>query len=173
MIRGINVGGRKRVKMEELQRIYGSMGFQNVRTYVQSGNVVFESPESDSMEMLAREIEKKISTSFGFDEVVVLVRTTDDFRKLIQDTPFGGLDDGKIHVTFLSREPQSLPAEEIGRAKDRAEAYAICGKEIYLFCPNGYGRTKLSNNFFERKLKVRATTRNWKTINALLAMAEK
>jgi uncharacterized protein (DUF1697 family) len=119
---------------------------------------------------LVSEIEKEINDYFCF-KVVVIIRTKDELKRLVEGVPFEGRDDSKFHVTFLSARPGHFPMEEIGAAKDKGEEFSISGKEIYLFCPNGYGRTKLTNTFFERKLKVSATTRNWRTVNALLSMA--
>jgi uncharacterized protein (DUF1697 family) len=168
MVRGINVGAQKKVRMGELKQRYESLGFGNVRTYIQSGSVVFESSSTD-VSGLVNKIENEVKDYFGF-EVVVVIRTKDELRRLVEGVPFKGHED-KLHVTFLSAEPDRFQAEEIETAKDKAEEFFISGKDIYLFCPNGYGRTKLSNAFFERKLKVPATTRNWRTVNALLSMA--
>ena len=131
--------------------------------------MLFEHPEAD-VDRLKDKIEEEMSRSFGFD-VLVFIRTRDEIKELVEGTPFAGLDPSKLHVTFLSERPASFPVEEIERARDSAERFSSSGREIYLFCPNGYGRTKLSNGFFERKLKVDATTRNWRTLNALLSTA--
>jgi uncharacterized protein (DUF1697 family) len=171
MLRGINVSGKNRIKMEELRELYESLGFENVQTYVQSGNLIFESTETDAAK-ISTKIEKKIERVFGFD-VPVFVRTKSEFQRLIKNTPFAGKDTTKLHVTFLSEAPTNLPIDELNAAKAKNEEFSISGKEIYLYCPNGYGITKLSNNFFERRLNVSATTRNWKTVSTLLSMAEK
>src|SRR5487761_790588 len=171
LLRGINVSGKKRVNMKELEKLYISLGFKNVQTYIQSGNVVFECPDTDVLK-LANKIEKRIEQHFGFD-VVIFIRTRNEFEKLVEETPFAGKDDSKCHVTFLSEKPASFPNDEMEKAKDKKEEFVCSGKEVYLLCPNGYGRTKLSNNFFERQLKVDATTRNWKTVSVLFSMTEK
>ena len=152
--------------MVELKKLYESLGFKNVQTYIQSGNVVCECSDANVSKLISK-IEKKIKESFGFD-VLVLIRTKDEFQKLIERTPFSKKDNDKLHVTFLSNAPTVLSIEEINKVKDKSEEFLISGKEIYLFCPNGYGKSKLSNNFFERKLKLSATTRNWKTVNKLM-----
>lgn len=170
MLRGINVSGQKKIPMEALKKLYESLGFKNVRTYIQSGNVVFECPDKN-VPALIRTIEKKIRQTYGF-EAVVFIRTKDEFKKLIDSTPFSKKDADKLHVTFLSEPPARLPVEELNEGKSAAEEFHISGKEIYLYCPDGYGRSKLSNNFFERKLKVSATTRNWSTVNELFKLAE-
>jgi uncharacterized protein (DUF1697 family) len=149
-----------------------SLGFDNVRTYLQSGNVLFESLDQDPGR-LSSKISENISAKFGFS-VNVILRTSDELRRIILANPFEkeGLDADKYHVTFLS----DIPSEEFPGSKVKGEAgpdrYVTIGREIYLFCPDGYGRTKFSNTFFEKKLGVFATTRNWKTVNALAEMAE-
>ena len=170
MLRGINVGGQKKLKMDGLKKLYESLGFRQVQTYIQSGNVVFQCSGTDILK-LTNMIEKSIKQSFGF-EAPALIRTRDEFRKLIKNNPFSGKDAGKLHVTFLSNIPVHLPKEEINKAKGEAEEFSIIGREIYLFCPDGYGRSKLSNSFFARKLKLPATTRNWNTVNKLYAIAQ-
>ena len=169
MLRGINVSGQKKIAMAELKKLYESLGFKNVQTYIQSGNVIFECPDTDASKLASR-IEKKIKRSFGFD-VPVLIRTKDEFRKLIENTPFSKSADW-LYVSFLSSVPANSPIGEINKMKDRLEEFSMSGMEIYLFCPGGYGKTKLSNSLFERKLKVAATTRNWRTVNALFSMAK-
>ena len=169
LLRGINVSGQKKINMEELKKLYESLGFKNVQTYIQSGNVIFEGSDTD-VSRLINKIEGKIKNSFGFD-VKILIRTKNEMQKLIENTPFNKKDPSKLQVTFLSDSPVQLPLDEINNAKDNSEEVSISGKEIYLFYPNGYGRSKLSNNFFERKLKLSATTRNWKTVNKLLELA--
>jgi uncharacterized protein (DUF1697 family) len=170
MLRGVNVG-KNQMRMEELRLLYESLGFGDVRSYVQSGNVVFEHDDTD-ISKLRELIERSISKHFGF-EAPVFVRTRDELRTVVENNPLTGKDETKLHVIFLSNAPANFPLDELARAKDKAEDFACSGAEVYLFCPNSYGQTKLSNAFFERKLGVAATTRNWRTVNALLSMAEK
>jgi uncharacterized protein (DUF1697 family) len=162
MLRGINVGGKK-VEMEKLRKDYESLGFTNIRSYIQSGNVVFETSLRNN---LAETIEKKIKRSFDLD-VAVFIRTESELREIVDNNPFRAKDTTKLHVTFLREKPREIPDAEIAGVKDKAQFY---GREVYLFCPNGYGRTRLSNSLFERKLKILATTRNWNTVNTLLSM---
>ena len=168
MLRGINVGGNRGVKMEDLKRLYTSLGYQNVRTYVQSGNVVFEHHDANSSK-LAGEIEKSLKQHFGFD-ISVVIRTDKELKRLIDKNPFTEKDESKMHVTFLSTKPRTFSTDQIDGFVASGEAFLISGQDIYLFCPNGYGRTKLSNNFFEKTLKVIATTRNWRTTKTLYSM---
>jgi uncharacterized protein (DUF1697 family) len=175
MLRGINLGN-KTIRMADLKSLYESLGFVDVRTYVQSGNVVFESSEPDS-EKLETLIEEQIEKSYVF-QVATFVRDKDYFKKVIDNNPFVNErheDPVRLHVTFLYKSPGQPDLAQLATPKGETDEFAMGEKEIYLFCPNGYGRTKLSNTFFEKKLKVPATTRNWNTVNALfnLALANK
>jgi uncharacterized protein (DUF1697 family) len=173
MLRGINVSGQKIIKMESLRESFGSLGFSDVKTYIQSGNVVFKSAKA-STAGTAKQIAAKILDDFGFS-VPVLVRTPEELGEVSKKNPLsklGGIDDTKLHVTFLS-EPAPKTAEEILKMlAAKSEALSICGREIYLYCPNGYGNTKLSNSAIEKKPLVQATTRNWKTVNVLFKMSQ-
>jgi len=170
MLRGINVGGQKKVSMQVLKETFASLGYKNVQTYVQSGNVIFSTDAGVSS--TKDQIEKEIRQTFGFD-ILVFIREKNQFANLVKKSPYKQKDESKLHVTFLSEEPASIPLDEMNSAKSGAEEFSISGTEVYLFCPNGYGITKLSNSFFEKKLKVAATTRNWRTVNTLLDMLSK
>ena len=169
MLRGINVSGQKKIRMMELKNLYESLGFGNVQTYVQSGNVIFDSEEKD-VTKLGYEIEAQIESTFGFS-VPVLIRTGDDFRRVIDNHPFAEEEAIRVLVTFLYDRPEKSRLEDLSHYEDKVDQFAIGEREIFLFCPGGYGRTKLSNAFFEKKLEVVATTWNWNSINALYQMA--
>jgi len=169
MLRGINVGGQKKVPMDALKKCYESQGFTNVRTFIQSGNVVFDHKGRDT-QSLSDELEKGIRKSFGFD-VTVVIRTREEMLKVIRGFPFASREEDFSHVTFLSDSPSTVPAEEIERVRGRGEKLSISGDVVYLYCPKGYGRTKLTNSLFEKRLGVAATTRNWRTVNSLYALA--
>lgn len=174
MLRGINISGQKKVRMAELQRLYATLGLANVQTYVQSGNVIFDSPEPDTTR-LKELIEAQIEAAFGY-QVSVFIRDAEDFRRIIDGNPFlnqRNEDPDKLHVTFLYRSPSPAAWDALKIPESETDEFARGEEEIYLFCPNGYGRTKLSNSFFERKLGVPATTRNWRTVNALYEMVNK
>ena len=170
ILRGINVGGQKKIKMEELKKLYESLGFKNVRTYIQSGNVIFECLDTN-LAKLIHQIEQNIKNSLGFN-VIVFIRTKNEIQKLIKNNPFAKKDLSKLYVIFLSDIKTKPPTDEINNTKDKTEEFFISGREIYIFCSKEYGISKLSNNFFERKLNTSATTRNWKTVNKLLELAE-
>jgi uncharacterized protein (DUF1697 family) len=172
MLRGINVSGHKVIKMELLRESFAALGFSNVKTYVQSGNVIFEA-SNDSVVSLSKKIEEKILRDFGFS-VPVLLKTSKEMEETIKRNPFlkaPAIDHSKLHVTFLSDAPPKTALEQLQSLAVKPEQFHIIGRDIYLYCPNGYGRTKLSNTAIEKKLSVKATTRNWKTANTLLAMS--
>lgn len=173
MLRGINVGAQKTIHMAELTRLYQALDFASVKTYLQSGNVVFESAEPDAGR-LAAAIEAQIERTFGF-KVSVFLRTPADFQSLIAGNPFLAErkeDPTRLHVTFLYRPVGEAEISRLKRPKTDADEFVAGTKEIYLFCPNGYGRTKLSNGYFEKILGLPATTRNWNTVQALYMLAE-
>jgi uncharacterized protein (DUF1697 family) len=169
LLRGINVSGQKKIRMADLRSLYESLGLKNVQSYLQSGNVVFDSEEQDAVK-LKDSIEVQIESMFGFS-VPVLIRTGDDFKRVIESHPFAEEEAIRVLVTFLYECPKKSKWEELGLHKDKVDQFALGEQEIFLFCPGGYGRTKLSNTFFEKKLNVIATTRNWKSVNSLYEMA--
>ncbi len=168
LLRGINVGGQKKIKMEELRALYESLNLKNVRTYIQSGNVIFECSNLNISE-LTNKIEKIIKQTFGFS-VTVIIRTKNEFKHLIDNNPFyreRKEDITKLHVTFLADIPSHSSLSVMNELEDKSDQLAVAGKNIYLFCPNGYARTKWTNNYFEKILNVSAATRNWKKVNKL------
>jgi uncharacterized protein (DUF1697 family) len=172
MLRGINVSGQKMIKMTDLKALYESLRCSNVATYIQSGNVGFRSGSNDPFS-IGTSIEKAIEKSFGFS-VTVILRRPAEFRKVINKCPFLGtarVDESRLYVTFLKSRPAPSLVKAIAPVPVKtADIYEIAGSEIYLHCPDGYGKTLFSNSFFEKHLKVAATTRNWKTVQTLLAM---
>ena len=159
--------------MDALRKSYENMGFRNVTTYLQSGNVIFTGNEfeiNDLEQKISRQIEKDI----GF-EVPVIVLTIDKLQKIIENNPFlkdPEKDQAFLHVTFLSTKPDQYNQSAIEDKKQDGEEIFFTDIAVYLYCPNGYGRTKLNNNFLEAKIKVGATTRNWKTTNELYKIAQ-
>jgi len=173
LLRGINVSGKNPLKMAELLVMLQNLNFKNVRTYIQSGNVVFQFKETIHSE-LKKIISEKISNQFGY-KVSVLVINIGDWESIFENNPFTferDTDLSKLHVTFLSDKPELNLVEKITNTNFAPDKFIISEKAIYLQCPNGYGNTKLSNTFWENKLKVRATTRNWKSITLLMEMAK-
>jgi uncharacterized protein (DUF1697 family) len=170
ILRGINVGGRKMITMDALSKLYESLGCTHVITYIQSGNVIFDSSRGNSQD-LGEAIARKIKESCRID-VDVFMRSRDDFDRIIKNNPFSNnKNTSRLYVTFLSDIPSDHFVNTLDAGKGGAEEFVIAGKEIYVFCPNGYGRAKFSNNYFEKKLNVSATTRNWNTVTTLFSMA--
>ena len=173
MLRAINVGGQKKIAVQALQRAYEQLNLANVRTYVQSGNVVFDCEEQE-ISILTKRIETQIEQTFGYP-VPVFMRDMQDFHRIITSNPFlkgRNEDPSKLHVTFLYEPPSEVILGNLINTFADGDEFSPGEQEIYLFCPNGYGRTRLSNSFFERKLSIPATTRNWRTVNALYRMAK-
>ena len=173
ILRGINVSGQKIIKMDALRKMYEGLGFHTITTYVQSGNVIFSTSEIE-IHKLEQKIFRQIEKDFGF-EVPVIVLTIDRLQQVVENNPF--LNDSNknpafMHVTFLAAKPLVFDSEIIETKKQIGEEIAFSENAVYLYCPNGYGNTKLTNNFLETKLKVGATTRNWKTTNELLRIAK-
>jgi uncharacterized protein (DUF1697 family) len=172
LLRGINVGGHKIIKMELLRKEFEGMGFADVATYVQSGNVVFKAPAKAVVDLPER-IEEMLLRRFEM-AVPVIVRTSEEIGDVARSNPFlkeAGIDVSKLHVCFLSEMPQKSAVKALNAIAAGDDRFNCCGREIFLHCPNGFGRTKLSINAFEKILSVRATTRNWNTVNKLREMA--
>jgi uncharacterized protein (DUF1697 family) len=171
MLRGVNVA-QKTIKMERLRAAFEELGFTCVRTYVQSGNVVFQAGRA-SAAVLSKRIEDRILRKFGFS-VPVILKTSKEMEEIVSRNLFvkeKAIDHSKLHVTLLSKAPPGAGAENLKALAAKSERFRVSNQEVYLYCPDGYGKTKLSNSTIERKLSVVATTRNWKTLNALLEMS--
>ncbi len=170
LLRGINVSGQKLIKMSELKSLFKKTGFQNVETYIQSGNVIFSSKET-SAEKLSIKISSAIKKQFSFD-VQVIVVTPKEIELALKENPFikKKKDTDNLYTIFLSSVPVKANVEKLDTAHYLPEEFKLDGKRIYLFVPNGYGKAKLNNNLFENKLKVFGTARNLKTLNALLEL---
>jgi uncharacterized protein (DUF1697 family) len=158
--------------MADLQAMFVAMKFTEVITYIQSGNVVFKAPKAADDMALANEIEAAIHKKFQLN-VPVIIRTILEMEQAIAVNPMikqDGIDVERLHITFLAEAPSRDALEQIKKYDYPPDVFFIHNKEVYLYCPNGYGNTKLSNTFFENKLKVKATTRNWKTVNKLVEL---
>jgi uncharacterized protein (DUF1697 family) len=171
LLRGINVSGQKKIRMSDLKDLFERLDFKDVQTYIQSGNVIFKSIPA-AVTKLEEKIKKEIRNHFGFD-VTVLIVTPEELERTIKKNPFlkNKQVADKMYVTFLSGAPAPANISKLKEIDPSPEEYFIDGKSIYLFFPKDYGRAKMNNNLFENKLKVFATTRNWKTINRLFEMA--
>ena len=169
MLRGINVGGKNRIKMADLRALFVGLGHADVITYIQSGNVVFKSP-TKSASVLASAIEKRIAREFGIDVAIVL-RTKAELGKVIAVNPFANLDLARVHVTFVADKPDAALVRALDEHTSPPDEFRIVGREVYVYCPSGYGNSKLNNAFWERRLKTSATARNWNTLTKLFELA--
>ena len=173
MLRGINVGGKHKIKMEALEKIFNDFGYNNVQSYIQSGNVFFDSDEINKKK-LENNLKNKIFYLFGYD-VPVIIKDAFGLKKIIRNNPFlknKEIDPAHFHVTFLSAIPTIELVQRIPKRTINNEECEIIKDIIYSYCPNGYGVAKMNNMYFESKLKIIATTRNWKTCNELLKIVD-
>lgn len=169
MLRGINVSGHKKIKMADLKKLYETLACENVVTYIQSGNVIFDHASLDKKE-LKKTIEKAIEDKYCFS-VYVDVRDKDEFLETFEAHPFKNMtleeDGAKILVTFIEDNPNQEKIDLLRSKAHPTEKIIFGNRAFYMHCPNGYGKTKLSNAFIENKLKLRATTRNLKSVAKL------
>ena len=170
LLRGINLGARNRLPMADLRGLVEDLGCTDVSTYVQSGNVVLRSDRRAPE--LAKAIEEGIRKSAGLD-VPAVVRTAQQVWRLVDRNPFAGpkAAPNELHVTFLVEKPARERVRRLAERSFEPERFEIVGTDVYLSCPDGYGRSKLTNAMFERQLGVAATTRNWRTVCALAELA--
>jgi uncharacterized protein (DUF1697 family) len=155
--------------MDELRAVVESLGHTDVATYLRSGNVVFTAVAEPEV-ALAQALEEAIESRLGSD-VRVLLRSSADLAAIVARGTAHAVDVTGLHVTFLADEPGPALIDSVDAASFLPDSFRAQGREIYVSCPAGYGRTKLSNAFFERKLAVAATTRNWRTVTALAELA--
>jgi len=168
LLRGINVSGQKKIKMSDLKILFEDLSFTNVETYIQSGNVLFNS-STINKKIIRDKIEKGIVGKFNY-QVQVIVKTPDELGYALKNNPF--LKDKtnnaeRIYFTLLSEIPLADKIQKLKEVDYSPEKYIIDGTNICLFFPKGYGKAKLNNNFFEKKLNAFATTRNHKTVKTL------
>jgi uncharacterized protein (DUF1697 family) len=170
LLRGVNLGARNKVPMAGLRGLMADIGAEDVQTYVQSGNVVFRSALARAE--LVRRIEREISARFGVDADVVLC-TKAELKRVVAGNPFAGAEPEptRLHVTFLARPPERARMTDLEGDEFEPDRFHVTRAAVYLHTPKGYGRSKLSNAYFERKLGVRATTRNWRTVTTLAELA--
>jgi uncharacterized protein (DUF1697 family) len=168
LLRGINLGARNRISMATLRELFEASGAKDVQTYVQSGNVVFGS--SRKREPLSKAVERRIAKELGID-IRVLLRTPRELERVVADNPFRRRKPSSLHVTFLAAPPKAARVAELEPKAFAPDEFRVARGHVYVHCPNGYGRSKLSNAFFEKRLGVPATTRNWNTVTKLTQLA--
>lgn len=164
LLRGINVSGQKKILMVDLRKLLEKHNFQAVKTYIQSGNIIFESNEKN-LQNLALNIQNIIFDAYGF-KVPTIVLKPEKLKKAIEENPYKGKED-KLYLTILNQIPLVENQNILATYSFENESYILINDLLYFYAGNGAGRAKMSNNFFEKKLKVQATTRNWKTVKKL------
>ncbi|MEL4307606.1 DUF1697 domain-containing protein [Joostella sp. CR20] len=171
ILRGINVGGKRKIIMHDLKSMCEQLGLEDVKTYIQSGNLIFKSDKPNSQ--LENILEKAITEKYGFD-VPVIVRTEKELDNSINNNPFIDKDTDvkQLHLTFLKEKPDIENFQKALTFNAEPDKFKIDNKDAYIFCSGKYHQSKLTNIFFEKHLKVRATTRNWKTVLKLLQLCE-
>ena len=173
LLRGINVSGQKKIKMTDLKNLFEELSFKNVQTYIQSGNVLFTS-KSSNRKAIRTKIENKILTKFGY-KVAVILKTPDELKQAINRNTFlkdKKKNDERIYFTFLSEKPFHSDIKMLKDINLAPEQFIFDADVIYLYLPNSAGKAKLNNNFFEMKLEVIATTRNYKTVETLCTLSD-
>ncbi len=172
LLRGINVGGKNKLPMTDLARIFVAAGCANVRTYIQSGNVVFAAA-AGCAERLPDLVAKKIAERFEFRAPVVL-RTANELHRVAAGNPFlkSAVDQGALHVAFLADLPQKRRVAALDPERSPGDSFEVRGREIYLHLPNGVARTKLTNDYFDSTLATTSTVRNWRTVLKLLEISQ-
>jgi uncharacterized protein (DUF1697 family) len=175
LLRGINIGGRNIIKMEALRAAYAELGFSNIKSYIQSGNLVFSSDSSNSL-ALAALIYDKIETTFGL-KIPTLVLSADDFKSILvantmaNESETDAKNPSELHVIFLAEalaSPEKIAA--IALLKHEKEMFAWQANAIFIYCPDGYHKSKIHNNHIESQLKTAATTRNWRSCQKILEL---
>ena len=171
LLRGINVGGKNRLPMKELAALFVDAGCEDVRTYIQSGNVVFRT-ETPGGEEISAIVGASILSRFGY-RIPVITRTAREFQEIVRANPFveAGAEADKLHVMFLAELPDGAQIEALDPTRSPGDEFAVQGREVYLHCPNGVARSKLTNSYFDSRLSTTSTTRNWRTVQRLLELA--
>jgi len=170
LLRGINLGARNKVAMPALRSLVESVGHEDVQTYIQSGNVVFKTRSGEATE-IASTLEDVIAKELGF-RVAVVVRTQQELKRVAGTNPFlaAGADPSALHVVFLGSAPSKASVAKLDPDRSPPDEFAAAGAEVFLHCPNGFGRSKLGLDYFERALGGPATVRNWRTVTKLAEM---
>lgn len=174
MLRSVNVGGHQKIKMDALREFYESLGFSDVQTYIQSGNVLFRAKSQD-LTRLSMRIKNGIEQRFGFRTDVIL-RTPSDLQGVLARNPFAkrpGIEPSKLLVDFLVREPSAEARDKVSKLITDPEELRIDGRELYMYFPNGMARPKISWGAVEKLLNTPGTGRNLNTVRNLLEIAQK
>ncbi len=172
LLRGINVGGKNRVPMRELEEVFVEAGCRDVRTYIQSGNVLF-SVDPPLAQSISARLAAAIAERFGY-EIPVLLRTGEQLRDVIRDNPFleAGAPENALHILFLAGLPEPDRVAALDPDRSRPDAFVVRGQEVYLWLPNGVARTRLTTDHFDSKLATTSTGRNWRTVVKLFELMQ-
>jgi uncharacterized protein (DUF1697 family) len=173
LLRGINVSRQKKIRMADLKTHLEELGWEDIRTYIQSGNLVFKSADNNPVK-IAQKIKQKLLEKYGF-EVPILVLEPKELMHIIKNNPFTRdpeTVEDRLYVTFLFNTPRTDLVRNLQKSKQSNEHFVFDDNIIFLYYPDGYGRAVMNNNAFEKGLKVAATTRNWKTVNKLYEMTK-
>ncbi len=172
LLRGINVGGRNKLPMPALSALFAAAGCSEVRTYIQSGNVVFQAPP-DLIADLPASVTAAIAARHGLT-IPIILRSREELAAAAQANPYlaAGADPATLHVVFLAAWPGPERLARLDAGRSPPDTFVPAGQEIYLHCPGGLARTKLSNEYFDRTLATTSTVRNWNTVGKLLELAE-
>lgn len=169
-LRGINVGGHRKLKMEDLRSMMDSMGFENIATYIQSGNIVFDAEKTDT-DSLSSSVKKQIEVQFEYD-VPVIVRSYDDLKEVWENIPFEKKEGWKRYITFLSDEPDEQQKQELEGLSSNIETFVVRNKVVYAHVDKQTSeKPRFSSNFVQQQLKIPATNRNLRTVNKMLELA--
>ncbi len=170
LLRGVNVGGKNKLPMSDLVAMFVEVGCEDVSSFIQSGNVLFRASAKLTAQ-LTDLIAKMIADRFGY-RTPVLVRTREQLQDVVDFNPFveAGGDEDTLYVMFLAQIPDSSAVASLDPDRSPPDSFEVCGREIYLELINGAAKTKLTNDYFDRKLDTISTSRNWRTVNKLLEL---
>ncbi len=172
LLRGVNVGGKNKLRMSDLAAMFAEAGCVEVRTYIQSGNVIFVASASVAKQIPAI-ISQRIDEQLGL-RVPVVLRASEELLRIVENNPFlrSGADAATLHVAFLADEPASSRIRSLDPDRSPGDSFSVCGRHIYLCCPNGVARSKLTNAYFDSALATTSTARNWRTVMTLAEMTQ-
>jgi uncharacterized protein (DUF1697 family) len=170
LLRGINVGGKNKLPMKDLAQIFTAAGCVDVKTYIQSGNVIFQAGP-DAAARLPVLVTAAIAERFGY-AVPLVMRTAGEIARVLRDNPFvnAGASEDELYVLFLADVPERHRVEKLDPNRSPPDAFAVRGREVYLRLVNGAGTSKLTNAYFDSKLATVSTARNWRTVNKLFEL---
>lgn len=172
-LRGINVSGQKIIKMADLKVALETIGFQKIQTYIQSGNIVLET-ENTEIALLEQKITDKIKETFAFD-VPTVVRTVEDLEKILKNNPFNKQileEKDQLYFTLLKNRPSAESQQSLENKASNIDEIRVLGQTVYVLCRKGYGESVFSNNFVEKNLKISATTRNLATMEKMIYLGK-